>query len=183
MTTRSAAIFTLVASTAAIALPALAADVTPERLVNADKEPQNWLMNHRTYDGQRFLAARAHQPRQRQGLKLSYAAPLGGGAGNEFNEATPLARMASSTSTDFLGRTLQDRRAFRRRRPHRLAAWIPSRSASRRIAAAALWGNLVITPANHPARHDRDRQGDRQGRVGDQRRLRAARMNNTGARS
>jgi glucose dehydrogenase len=23
---------------------------TPE----ADKEPQNWLMNHRTYDGQRF---------------------------------------------------------------------------------------------------------------------------------
>jgi hypothetical protein len=30
--------------------PALAADVTPERLVNADREPQNWLMNHRTYD-------------------------------------------------------------------------------------------------------------------------------------
>jgi alcohol dehydrogenase (cytochrome c) len=32
----------------------LAADVTPERLLNPDKEPQNWLMNHRTYDGQRF---------------------------------------------------------------------------------------------------------------------------------
>ena len=30
--------------------PALAGDVTPDRLVNADKEPQNWLMNHRTYD-------------------------------------------------------------------------------------------------------------------------------------
>jgi hypothetical protein len=29
----------------------LAADVTPERLLNPDKEPQNWLMNHRTYDG------------------------------------------------------------------------------------------------------------------------------------
>jgi glucose dehydrogenase len=28
--------------------------VTPERLLNPDKEPQNWLMNHRTYDGQRF---------------------------------------------------------------------------------------------------------------------------------
>src|SRR6266404_1341386 len=25
---------------------ALAADVTPERLINADHEPQNWLMNH-----------------------------------------------------------------------------------------------------------------------------------------
>jgi hypothetical protein len=25
-----------------------AGDVTSDRLVNADKEPQNWLMNHRT---------------------------------------------------------------------------------------------------------------------------------------
>jgi alcohol dehydrogenase (cytochrome c) len=38
----------------AMAGSALAADVTPERLLNPDKEPQNWLMNHRTYDGQRF---------------------------------------------------------------------------------------------------------------------------------
>jgi len=37
-----------------LASPAMAADVTPERLVNPDREPQNWLMNHRTYDGQRF---------------------------------------------------------------------------------------------------------------------------------
>jgi hypothetical protein len=28
------------------ASPVLAADVTPERLLNPDKEPQNWLMNH-----------------------------------------------------------------------------------------------------------------------------------------
>ena len=34
--------------------PVFAADVTPERLVNADREPQNWLMNHRTYDAQRY---------------------------------------------------------------------------------------------------------------------------------
>ena len=37
-----------------VATPALAAEVTPDRLVNADKEPGNWLMNHRTYDAQRF---------------------------------------------------------------------------------------------------------------------------------
>ena len=37
---------------AVMAGPALAADVTPQRLANP--EPQNWLMNHRTYDGQRF---------------------------------------------------------------------------------------------------------------------------------
>ena len=45
-----------VAAVATIAaLPVKAADeVTPERLLNADKEPGNWLMNHRTYDAQRY---------------------------------------------------------------------------------------------------------------------------------
>jgi alcohol dehydrogenase (cytochrome c) len=43
----------LLASAAILAAaPATAADVTPERLANP--EPGNWLMNHRTYDGQRF---------------------------------------------------------------------------------------------------------------------------------
>jgi hypothetical protein len=37
-----------------LAWPAVAADVTAERLINADREPQNWLMNHRTYDAQRY---------------------------------------------------------------------------------------------------------------------------------
>src|SRR5436190_877026 len=35
------------------AMLAIAAEITPDRLNNADKEPQDWLMNHRTYDGQR----------------------------------------------------------------------------------------------------------------------------------
>jgi hypothetical protein len=38
----------LLATVLLAASPALAAEVTPERLANADKEPQNWLMNHRT---------------------------------------------------------------------------------------------------------------------------------------
>ena len=42
----------LVGGIAIAAGPAAAAEVTPERLANP--EPQNWLMNHRTYDGQRF---------------------------------------------------------------------------------------------------------------------------------
>jgi hypothetical protein len=33
-----------------LAGPASAGEVTFERLANADREPQNWLMNHRTYD-------------------------------------------------------------------------------------------------------------------------------------
>jgi alcohol dehydrogenase (cytochrome c) len=38
----------------ASAAPTFAADVTPERLLNPDREPRNWLMNHRTYDAQRY---------------------------------------------------------------------------------------------------------------------------------
>src|SRR6185436_17516443 len=80
----------LVAGTAIVACPALAADVTPERLVNADKEPHNWLMNHRTYDGQRYSPLARINKANAKGLKLAYAVPLGGGAGNETNQATPL---------------------------------------------------------------------------------------------
>src|SRR5215468_903235 len=79
------------ATSATLTAPVLAADVTPERLLNADKEPQNWLMNHRTYDGQRFSPLDRINKANVKGLKLAYAVPLGGGAGNEWNEATALA--------------------------------------------------------------------------------------------
>ena len=68
-----------------------AAEVTPQRLVNADKEPQNWLMNHRSYDGQRFSPLARINTGNVKSLKLAYAVALGGGAGNESNEATALA--------------------------------------------------------------------------------------------
>jgi alcohol dehydrogenase (cytochrome c) len=41
-------ITSMLAGTVIAASPTLAAEVTPERLINADREPQNWLMNHRT---------------------------------------------------------------------------------------------------------------------------------------
>src|SRR5271168_2112472 len=68
--------------------PVLAADVTPQRLVKP--EPQNWLMNHRTYDGQRYSPLDRINKGNVKNLKLAYAVPLGGGAGNESNEATAL---------------------------------------------------------------------------------------------
>src|SRR5437773_10197942 len=80
----------LLAGGVMMAGPALAADVAPERLINADKEPQNWLMNHRTYDGQRFSPLARINKENVKGLKLAYAVPLGGGAGNETSQATPL---------------------------------------------------------------------------------------------
>ena len=87
----------------AAAGPALAAEVTPDRLINADKEPQNWLMNHRTYDGQRFSPLTRINRDNVRGLKLAYAVPLGGGAGNEFNEATALAEDGFLYITDSWG--------------------------------------------------------------------------------
>jgi alcohol dehydrogenase (cytochrome c) len=39
---------------AALVGPAAAADVTNERLLNADAETANWIHHHRTYDGHRF---------------------------------------------------------------------------------------------------------------------------------
>src|SRR5437764_12825027 len=93
----------LAGGAAIIAWPVLAADVTPERLLNADKEPQNWLMNHRTYDGQRYSPLERINKSNVKGLKLAYAVPLGGGAGNEWVQATPLVEDGFLYITDSWG--------------------------------------------------------------------------------
>ena len=80
----------LLCSAFAAAWPALAADVTPERLVNADKEPQNWLMNHRSYDAQRFSPLARITKDNVKSLKLAYAVALGGTSTGENLQATPL---------------------------------------------------------------------------------------------
>src|SRR5262245_63434556 len=73
------------------AMPALAADVTPERLVYAAKEPQNWLMNHGTYDAQRYSVLDKINKGNVKTLRPAYAVALGGTAANENLQATPLA--------------------------------------------------------------------------------------------
>src|SRR5437879_634544 len=86
-----------------IAGPAFAAEVTPERLINADKEPQNWLMNHRTYDGQRFSPLARIDKGNVKGLKLAYTVALGGTAANQYVMATPLAEDGFLYVTDSAG--------------------------------------------------------------------------------
>src|SRR5215472_10870562 len=86
---RSLCCLLLAAAVMLAAAPVMAADVTPQRL--ADPEPHNWLMNHRTYDGQRFSPLARINRDTVKNLKLAYAVPLGGGAANEFANATPLA--------------------------------------------------------------------------------------------
>src|SRR5262249_61690340 len=66
-----------------------AAEVTPDRLVNADKGPHNWLMNHRTYDAQRYSPLTLINKANVKGLKPGHAGALGRAAGHEVNRATP----------------------------------------------------------------------------------------------
>jgi alcohol dehydrogenase (cytochrome c) len=141
----------MLAGTALAAVPAMAADVTPERLVNADKEPQNWLMNHRTYDGQRFSPlARINRSNVRS-LKLAYAVPLGGAVGNGFTEATPLVEDGFIYIPDSSGIVYKiDSRAGDVGR----IVWRMDPKQERQEAnrGVALWGNTVISIANQPAR-------------------------------
>ena len=71
--------------------PVSAAEVSADRLINADKEPQNWLMNHRTYDAQRYSPLDRINKANAKDLKLAYAVALGGTSANANLESTPLA--------------------------------------------------------------------------------------------
>ena len=131
--------------------PALAAEVTPERLLNPDKEPQNWLMNHRSYDGQRFSPLARINKDNVKGLKLVYAVPLSGTHGSDFLEATPLAEDGFLYITDAWGVLYKiDATSGDMGR----VVWQMDPKQERAVAnrGAALWGNLVISPASTPAR-------------------------------
>src|SRR5438046_1743441 len=132
------------------AWPALAAEVTPQRLLNP--EPQNWLMNHRTYDGQRFSPLDKINKANAKGLQLAYAVPLGGGAGNEFTVATPLVEDGFLYTTDSWG-VLYKIDVTSGQFGRIVWRMDPKQERQLRNRGAALWGNLVITGAGiNPAR-------------------------------
>jgi alcohol dehydrogenase (cytochrome c) len=132
--------------------PAYAADVTSERLVNADKEPQNWLMNHRTYDAQRYSPLDKVNKDNVKSLKLAYALAIGGTAANENLQSTPLAEDGYLYIVDQWGvvykidvRSGDMGRIVWRMDPGQEKLPLSNRG-------AALWGNLVLSTANYPAR-------------------------------
>ncbi len=132
--------------------PAYAADVTSERLVNADKEPQNWLMNHRTYDAQRYSPLDKVNKDNVKSLKLAYALAIGGTAANENLQSTPLAEDGFLYIVDQWGvvykidvRSGDMGRIVWRMDPGQEKLPLSNRG-------AALWGNLVLSTANYPAR-------------------------------
>jgi alcohol dehydrogenase (cytochrome c) len=146
MTPRIRSIRNALLAATVLASPAVAADVTPERLLNADKEPQNWLMNHRTYDGQRYSPLARISRDNVKSLKLAYAVPLGGGAGNEFTNATPLAEDGFLYVTDSWG-VLYKIDATAGDVGRIVWRMDPKQERQLRNRGAALWGNLVITGA------------------------------------
>jgi alcohol dehydrogenase (cytochrome c) len=146
MTSRTRSIRHALLAATLMTSPAWAAEVTPERLVNADKEPQNWLMNHRTYDGQRYSPLARISRDNVRNLKLAYAVPLGGGAGNEFTNATPLAEDGFLYVTDSWG-VLYKIDATSGDMGRIVWRMDPKQERQLRNRGAALWGNLVITGA------------------------------------
>ena len=143
----------LLVGAAALAIaPAIAAEVTPDRLAHADEEPQNWLMNHRTYNAQRYSPLDKINRTNINNLKLAYAVALGGTSVNENLEATPLAEDGFLYVVDqwgvlykIDGRSGDVGRIVWRMDPGQEKLPLSNRG-------AALWGNLVITVANYPAR-------------------------------
>jgi alcohol dehydrogenase (cytochrome c) len=63
---------------AAIAMPALAADVTYERLLNAPNEPENWLMVHRDYNNSRHSPLTTINATNAKDLKPKFIMSIGG---------------------------------------------------------------------------------------------------------
>src|SRR5712672_4240142 len=129
-----------------------AAEVTVERLNNPDKEPQNWLMNHRTYDAQRYSPLDRINKTNVKGLRLAYAVAIGGTSANENLESTPLAEDGYLYVVDqwggvykIDGRSGDTGRIVWRMDPGQEKAPLSNRG-------AALWGNLVVSVASYPAR-------------------------------
>src|SRR5437016_2778076 len=126
-----------------------AADVTYERLRNP--EPQNWLMNHRDFGSQRFSPLDLINKTNVKNLKLAFAVPLGGKAGNEYVEATPLVDNGFMYITDVWGVVYKlDVRSG----THAPVVWKmdPGQQKPDRNRGVALWGNLVISVTGYDGR-------------------------------
>ena len=66
---------------AAILTAAQAADVTPDRLVNSEREPQNWLNHHGNYEAHRFSGLDQINKSNVKNLKVAFTWAMGGTQG------------------------------------------------------------------------------------------------------
>jgi alcohol dehydrogenase (cytochrome c) len=91
------------------ALPAYAADeVTHERLLNADKEPGNWLLHHKNFSAHRFSSLKDINRDTVKNLKVAWTMHLGGVEGGGIwthggLEGTPIVENGFMYVTDGWG--------------------------------------------------------------------------------
>ncbi len=75
--------------------PARAADMTNERLLNPQREPQNWILHHGNYQGHRFSLLKEINADSVKNMRLAFSVALGGfQSGGRYAhgalEATPI---------------------------------------------------------------------------------------------
>src|SRR5438105_922342 len=138
-------------SLAAIALPAVAADVTPERLLNSANEPQNWLMVHHDYNNSRHSALKEINRDNVKDLKLKFMFSIGGKAtggtlrGKE--ESSPLVDDGYMYVADTWTRVTKfDVRSGTQAVP--LWRYDPKIKQSRTNRGIAMYGNKVLVSTN-----------------------------------
>ncbi len=78
MTTGSRIAATALLLSTVASVGAYAADMTFERALNVDKEPQNWLLHHQNYQGHRFSALKEINSNNVANLRLAFTIGLGG---------------------------------------------------------------------------------------------------------
>jgi alcohol dehydrogenase (cytochrome c) len=142
----------LAGTTLAASPPALAAEVTAERLANVDREPHNRLMNHRSYDSQRYSPLAKINTGTIKSLKLAYAVAIGGTTADENLEATPIAEDGFLYVVDQWGIVYKiDARSGEMGR----IVWRMDPKQEKPAGTnrgVALSGNFVVSVSSHPGR-------------------------------
>jgi alcohol dehydrogenase (cytochrome c) len=137
--------FALLAST----LPARALDTAYERLANP--EPQNWLMHHHDYSGQRFSVLDAIDRTNVKNLRLLFAVALGGTSKDDSLEATPLVEDGFMYVADSSGIVSKiDVRSGNSGRI--LWRMNPNQAKPDRDRGVALWNDLVVSVTGYDGR-------------------------------
>ena len=138
-------------SLVAIAMPAFAADVTYERLLNAPNEPENWLMVHRDYNNSRHSPLTTINATNAKDLKPKFIMSIGGRAtggtlrGKE--ESTPLVDDGFMYVADTWTRVMKfDVRSGDAAVP--LWRYDPKIKQARTNRGIALYGNKVLVSTN-----------------------------------
>jgi alcohol dehydrogenase (cytochrome c) len=132
-------------------MPALAADVTAERLLNTAAEPQNWLTVHHDYNNSRHSLLKDVNRDNVKDLKLKYIFSIGGrstgGTLRGKEESTPLVDDGFMYVSDTWDRIMKfDVRSGTEGVP--LWRYDPKITKSRTNRGIAMYGNMVFISTN-----------------------------------